>query len=100
VTPQIALVLIILVAAVVLFVTERLRVDVVALLVLSSLALSGLVTPSEALSGFSNPAVVTVWAVFVLGGGLYRTGIATILGRHVLGLVATFWAWQVQTKYG
>jgi di/tricarboxylate transporter len=41
------------------------------------------------LSGFSNPAVVTVWAVFVLGGGLYRTGIATILGRHVLGLVGT-----------
>jgi di/tricarboxylate transporter len=89
VTPQIALVLIILVAAVVLFVTERLRVDVVALLVLSSLALSGLVTPSEALSGFSNPAVVTVWAVFVLGGGLYRTGIATILGRHVLGLAGS-----------
>jgi di/tricarboxylate transporter len=88
-TPQIALVLIILVAAVVLFVTERLRVDIVALLVLGSLALTGLVTPAEALSGFSNPAVVTVWAVFILGGGLYRTGIATIMGRHILRLAGS-----------
>jgi di/tricarboxylate transporter len=88
-TPQIALVLIILVAAVVLFVTERLRVDIVALLVLGSLALTGLVTPGEAVSGFSNPAVVTVWAVFILGGGLYRTGIATIMGRHILRLAGS-----------
>ena len=83
-TPQIALVLLILGAAVLLFVTERLRVDIVALLVLSTLALTGLVTPIEALSGFSNPAVVTVWAVFILGGGLYRTGVANVVGRHVL----------------
>ena len=74
-TLEIALVLTILGIAVVLFVTERLRIDLVALLVLGSLALTGLVTPSEALSGFSNPAVVTVWAVFILGGALYRTGV-------------------------
>ncbi len=83
-TFQIALVLIILVAAVVLFVTERLRVDVIALLVLGSLALTGLVTPVEALSGFSNPAVVTVWAVFILSGSLSRTGVANIVGRQIL----------------
>ena len=46
------------------------------LLVLGSLAVAGLVTPSEALSGFSNPAVVTVWAVLILSGGLARTGVA------------------------
>jgi di/tricarboxylate transporter len=89
VTLQIGLVLLILALAVTLFVTERLRVDIVALLVLGSLALTGLVTPTEALSGFSNPAVVTVWAVFILGGGLSRTGVANIVGRYVLRLAGT-----------
>jgi hypothetical protein len=65
-TFDIALVLSIVALAVLLFVTELIRVDVVALLILGSLALTGLVTPTEALSGFSNPAVVTVWAVFIL----------------------------------
>jgi di/tricarboxylate transporter len=83
-TPQIAETLIILAIAVFLFVTERLRVDLIALLVLGALALSGLVSPNEALSGFSNPAVVTVWAVFILSAGLSRTGIAHIIGRQVL----------------
>jgi len=85
-TPQIALVLTILGLAVALFATERLRMDLVALLVLGSLALTGLVSPSEALSGFSNPAVVTVWAVFILSGGLSRTGVANFVGRQVLRL--------------
>ncbi len=85
-TFQITLVLAILGIAVVLFVTEKIRVDVVALMVLISLAMTGLVTPSEALSGFSNLAVITVWAVFILSGGLFRTGIADIIGRQVLRL--------------
>ncbi|HSO18027.1 MAG TPA: SLC13 family permease, partial [Desulfosarcina sp.] len=46
----------------------------------------GLTTPVEALAGFSNPAVVTVWAVFILSGGLTRTGVANMIGRLVLGL--------------
>ena len=62
-TPQIAIVLTILAVAVILFITERIRIDLVALMVMVTLALTGLVTPSEALSGFSNSAVVTVWAV-------------------------------------
>ncbi len=85
-TPEISLTLAILAIAVVLFVTERLRVDAVALLVMVSLALTGLVTPTEALSGFSSPAVVTVWAMFVLSGGLSRTGVAHRIGRQVLRL--------------
>ena len=72
-TLQIGLTLAILLFAVVLFVTESIRVDLVALLVLGLLAVTGLVTPQEAISGFSNPAVVTVWAVFVLSGGMART---------------------------
>ena len=83
-TFEIGLVLAILAIAVVLFISEKLRVDVVAVLVLVLLALTGLVTPQEALSGFSNPAVITVWAVFILSGALSRTGIAGLVGRHVL----------------
>lgn len=85
-TIQIALVLIILGLTAFLFVTERLRVDLVALLVLVSLALTGLVSPAEAVSGFSSPAVITVWAVFILSGGLARTGVAGMIGRQVLYL--------------
>ena len=80
-TPQIALTMAILVLAVFLFVTERLRADLVALLVLVSLVIAGLVTPAEALSGFSNPAVVTVWAVFILSAALAGTGVANEIGR-------------------
>lgn len=85
-TLEIGLVFAILGAAVFLFVSEIVRVDVVALMVLISLALTGLISPNEAVSGFSNPAVITVWAVFILSGGLSRTGVAGILGRHVLRL--------------
>jgi di/tricarboxylate transporter len=82
----IILTLAILLVAVILFITERITSDLVALLTLSALALSGLVTPEEALSGFSNSAVVTVWAVFILSAGLSRTGVASRLGRQVLKL--------------
>jgi di/tricarboxylate transporter len=84
VTLEIALVLAILAASLVLFVTEVIRMDLVALLVLAALAVTGLVTPTEALSGFSNPAVITVWAMFILSAGLSRTGVAEILGGRIL----------------
>jgi di/tricarboxylate transporter len=85
-TPEIAVVLGTIVVAIVLFITERLPMELVALLVLVGLAVSGLLTPAEALSWFSNPAVVTVWAVFILSGGMARTGVAGLLGRQVLRL--------------
>lgn len=72
-----------------LFITEWLRVDLIALLVLISLTVTQLVTPAEALSGFSNPAVVTVWAVFIISGGLFQTGIANWIGQQVLHLAGT-----------
>ena len=68
------MVLAVLAAAIALFVSERMRMDIVALLVLVALKLLGLVTPTEAVSGFSNPAVITVGAVFILSGSLSRTG--------------------------
>lgn len=85
-TTDIAITLIILFVSVILFVTEILRVDLIALLVMASLALTGVLTPSEALSGFSNPAVITVWAMFIISGALSRTGVATQIGNRVLRL--------------
>lgn len=68
------LVLILLVIAVVLFCTEKLSVDLVALLIMATLLLTGIITPEEGIAGFSNTATVTVGAVFVLSAGLFRTG--------------------------
>ena len=62
-TVEIALALGILLLAIIFFVTEILRADLVALLVLVLLVIVGLVSPEESISGFSNPAVVTTWAV-------------------------------------
>lgn len=80
-TTQMLILLAIVSIALVVFIDGRLRVDVVGLLVLSALALTGLVTPQDALAGFSSPAVVTVWAMFILSAGLTRTGIAHQLGQ-------------------
>ena len=83
-TLEIAATLAILAAAMFLFITEWIRMDLIALLVLGVLAVSGMITPDQALAGFSSPAVVTVWAVLILSAGLARTGVARRLGRVVL----------------
>ncbi|MCP3957400.1 MAG: TRAP transporter large permease subunit [bacterium] len=75
------LVLAILVGAVALFISDKYPIDFVALLVLGALLLLGLVTPQEGLSGFSNPATVTVAAMFVLSAGLQKTGATAAIGR-------------------
>jgi di/tricarboxylate transporter len=85
-TLEIATVFAITALAVILFITERVRMDLVALLVMVSLALTGILTPVEALSGFSNAAVVTVWAVLILSAGLARTGVAGSIGHRILRL--------------
>jgi len=83
-TFEIALVLGILAVSLVLFISEVIRMDLVALLVLGTLAITGLVDSNEAFAGFSNSAVITVWAMFILSEGLTRTGIADIIGRQVM----------------
>jgi len=83
-TLEIALVLGILAISLVLFISEVIRMDLVALLVLGALAVTGLVDSSQAFAGFSNSAVITVWAMFILSEGLTRTGIADIIGRQVM----------------
>ena len=74
----------ILLFAIILFVTEWLRVDVVALIVVISLMLTGLREPAEAISGFSNPVVLTIAALFVIGGGVLQTGLAATIGNQIL----------------
>lgn len=88
-TPEIALTLGIILLAIVLFATEKLRVDVIALIVLLTVGLTGLVSPEEIFTGFANPAVITVWAVYMVSGGLFKTGVADILGRGILRLAGT-----------
>jgi Na+/H+ antiporter NhaD/arsenite permease-like protein len=77
---EIAIVLAILMLAVALFVTERLRVDLVALLVMGLLLISSIITPAQGLAGFSNAATITVGAMFVISAGLFKTGAVGFLG--------------------
>ena len=79
-TTSILVVLGILVVAIVLFVSEKLRPDLVAVMVMLSLALTGVLSPEEAVAGFSNEAVITIAAVLILSGGLMRTGVAHVIG--------------------
>jgi di/tricarboxylate transporter len=85
-TPEIASVLLLAAAAVLLFATERLPVDLTALTVMAALLLSGIITPREGIAGFSNTATVTVGAMFILSAGLYRTGAVNALGGQLARL--------------
>jgi di/tricarboxylate transporter len=85
-TPQIALTLTILAAAIALFVSERWPADIVSLLVLLILVLTGLLTPEEALASFANPVVITIGGIFVISAALFQTGVATKLGRVIVRL--------------
>jgi len=83
-TEEITLVLLILGIAIILFASERIRVDVVSMMVLLTLLFTGLLDTGEAFSGFSNPAVITVWAIYVVSAGLTHTGVADAIGKRIL----------------
>lgn len=70
--------------ALVLFAFELLRPDLVALVVLLALLLLGYVNITEGFSGFSNPAVITVIAMFILSAGLIRTGVTDAIADFLL----------------
>lgn len=72
--------------ALALFATEKLRADLIAVIVTAVLALTGLITIEQAFAGFSSPAVITVAAVFVLSAGFIRTGGAEHLTRTLRAL--------------
>lgn len=79
----------ILVAAIVLFITERLRVDVVAVCVLLALMLTGILTTEEALAGFSSPSVLSIAFLFIVGGAVFQTGLAAVIGDRILKIGGT-----------
>ena len=81
---QLGWVLLLLLLAVVLFVRNKPRMDVVALLMIVALPLTGVLTVQETLAGFSDPSVVVIAALFVIGEGLVRTGIAYQLGERLM----------------
>ncbi|MBV8613676.1 MAG: SLC13 family permease [Acetobacteraceae bacterium] len=79
-TSQLAYVLALLAAAIVMFVLNRPRMDAVGLLMLVLLPFTGTITVNEALAGFGDPNVVLIGALFVIGAGLVRTGVARRVG--------------------
>lgn len=81
---DLGIVLALLLASVVLFILNKPRMDVVALLVILALPLSGILTLEETLSGFSDPSVLLIAALFVIGQGLVSTGIAYQLGDWII----------------
>lgn len=78
--------LIILAVASVLFVQGRIGSDLIALSTLLALMLFGILTPDEALSGFSNPIVIMMISVFIVGGAVFRTGLARMISQKILKL--------------
>lgn len=68
------------------FVWGRIRADIVAVIALLTLAIGGVITTQEALSGFSNPIVVMMVGLFIVGGAIFNTGLAKMLGARLLRL--------------
>jgi di/tricarboxylate transporter len=67
-----------------LFASNRVRVDVVALLVITAFSLSGVLTLQEAVAGFGNPTLILIAVLFVVGDGLVRTGVAMSVGNWLM----------------
>lgn len=72
--------------AVVLFATGKVRMDAIALMVIVAFVLSGTLTLNEAFSGFSDPNVILIAALFIIGDGLVRTGVATKMGAWLVSV--------------
>jgi len=83
-TPEIMIVMAVLVVAILMFIFEWVRVDVVGIIMMVILPLLGLVTPKEAISGLSSNAVVSIIAVIIIGAGLDKTGAMNSLARLIL----------------
>ncbi|CAM4200654.1 SLC13 family permease [Klebsiella africana] len=82
-------VLTLLAIAVVLFATGKVRMDAIALMVIVAFVLSGTLTLNEAFSGFSDPNVILIAALFIIGDGLVRTGVATKMGAWLVSVAGS-----------
>lgn len=83
ITPDMLITIAITLAAIVLFVLDRFPIEVVGLMVMVALMLTGVVTPAEGVSGFASEAILTIAAMFVLSAALVRTGGVDVLGRWI-----------------
>lgn len=81
---EIIIVFAIIILAAVFFVWGKIRSDIVALCALVSLILFGILTPEEGLSGFSNSVVIMMACLFIVGGGIFETGLARIISTRIL----------------
>jgi di/tricarboxylate transporter len=83
-TPQMGIVMAVLVMAILMFIFEWVRVDIVGWIMMVILPILGVVTPKEAISGLSSNAVVSIIAVIIIGAGLDKTGCMNVLARNIL----------------
>ncbi|HEX7773807.1 MAG TPA: SLC13 family permease, partial [Pyrinomonadaceae bacterium] len=82
-TGQIAIVLALLVVALILFSLERIPIEVVSILLVMALVITNTLTAGEAFAGFGNDIVITIAGLFILTGGLARTGVIDLVGRRL-----------------
>jgi di/tricarboxylate transporter len=91
-TFEIAIVLIVLLGAIVMFATERFPVDVVAIIAMALLVVSGVISPQQGVSGFSNSATITVAFMFILSTALFKSGAVVSIGNRIAQLFKfNFW---------
>jgi len=88
-TGEILFVFGLLLVTILLFVSGFWRLDVVAIMVILTLMLSGLLSPGDALAGFGDPVVLLIAGLFVVGEGLFRTGVAYRIGNWLMGVAGT-----------
>jgi di/tricarboxylate transporter len=91
-TVEIIIVLVVLVLAVILFATEKVSVDVVALIIMAILIVTGVLSPEQGVSGFSNSATITVACMFILSAALFKSGAVVGVGNKMAQLFQyNFW---------
>jgi di/tricarboxylate transporter len=79
----VGIVLVLLLIAVVLFATERIPIDIVTIMLVVALVLTGTLSAGEAFAGFGNDIVITISGLFILTGGLVKTGVIDVVGRRL-----------------
>jgi di/tricarboxylate transporter len=82
-TIQIAIVLALLVVGLILFATERIPIEIVSILLVIALVITNTLTAAEAFAGFGNDIVITIAGLFILTGGLAKTGLVDLVGRRL-----------------
>lgn len=78
--------ILILITTVAMFIWGKVRADIVAIAALAALMISGILTPAEALAGFSSPIVIMMVGLFVVGGAIMQTGLAKLTGQKLMAL--------------